>query len=256
MKKILLVLMTVLISMFAIEVKADRAEMKAAGVELPSYQDWEKVTLTGKLKMKGLPISPSMRVYMEKDKLIEISIRVTLMGEVGRIILTPEEVLGINKIKKTYTRESIDKFLRYYPGNFSDLQELLLGRVVFPGLGVMNDVIADYIDVTVIYDVNYAAVPKETVGIPGFEYGYLINSEFVPSTLLVLPQNREDINLTLTYSFEKSGYDLTVSYTEGSKGLSATMEFNNLQWSGDPLKETGFEKYRELSMIDFLKNLY
>ena len=256
MKKILILCLLAIAGFYSVDLSAKKADFEALGVEIPSYTEWEKVTLTGKLKMKGLPLSPSIRVYMEKDQLIELSIRVTFMGEVGRIIMTPEEVLGINKIKKTYTKENIDKFLKYYPGNFSDVQEMLLGRVVFPGFGVINDIVADYIDVSVIDEVNFAAVPNETASIPGFDYGYLINSAFSPSVLLVVPTNREDINFTVSYSYEKSGYDLIFSFTEGNKGMSATLDFNNPQWSGDPLKAIGYEKYRELSMIDFLKNLY
>lgn len=223
------------------------------GVGLPEYKEWKNATIDGKLKMSGLPVSPSLKIYMEKDSLVEISIRVPLLGEAGRIRLTPEYVLGINKIKKTYSRMAINDFLKFYPGNFSDLQELILGRVVIPGVGIVRPEILDLIEVYPNDSRNYAAIPKEEIAIPGFQYGYLVNKSFLPSVLLVVPEGREDVSLMVSYAYSRDGYDMGFNFKDGHRGMEATLDLKNPEWSGSPLKPVSLDgKYTEVEIWKLL----
>lgn len=99
---------------------------------------WNSVSISGKLKMAGLPVSPSMKIYMKRDSALFISLRAPFMGEVGRAEILGDTIMVVNKMKKTYVKESIEKALDHYPGGLADLQDLILGRIVIPGKGLLE----------------------------------------------------------------------------------------------------------------------
>ena len=223
-------------------------------LSLPEYPEWEKASISGKLKMSGLPLSPSLKIYMEKDSIICISIKAPFMGEVGRISITQTEVMVVNKMNKTFTKEPLSELSRLYPGSLGDIQELILGRVVFPGAGVLSEETADFIEVYPNGEA-FSVVPIEEIKIENFEYGYITDDFFNPMLLLVLPGSNADMNLTVFYGFDKKGYDLDISYADENRTYQATLELNYPEWKGDyPGDFKVDKKYRELPFIDFLKS--
>lgn len=222
---------------------------------VPEYAEWERVSISGKLRMQGLPLSPGIKIFMEKDSSIFISIKAPLMGEVGRLEITSDSLLIVNKMKKTFAQESLVDFMRYFPGTIRDIQELILGRIVMPGTGVLtpdNSALIEIID----NGEELFAVPAEEILIPGIDYGYMIDEEFVPSVLLVLPdEGRDDIAITLNYSFGKKSYTLDFAYQEGTRGIEVILDLDEPEWSGtspSPVKID--KKYRQLSLLDFMRS--
>ena len=69
---------------------------------IDSYMPWQSAEFSGKLKTDKLPVSPNVKIYMVRDSLLQISVRAPLLGEVGRLNLTHDEVLVVNKMKKIY----------------------------------------------------------------------------------------------------------------------------------------------------------
>lgn len=221
---------------------------------VPEYPDWERVTLSGKLKMVGLPLSPSLKIFMEKDSSLFISIKAPFMGEVGRIELTPDTLLAVNKMKKTYTREPMEDFLRYFPGDFSDVQQLILGRIVIPGFGVLSPETAEFVDIIENGEELYL-IPTETAAIEEFDYGYIIDEFFTPMALLVIPAENRDIALSLTYSYRKNSYDFTLNYQQGGRGFGATLELDYPEWGGESPNPVKIDrKYTRLSLSDFVRS--
>lgn len=223
-------------------------------MSIPEYSEWDVATISGKLKMKGLPLSPGIRIFMQKDSLIEISVKAPLMGEVGRIILNNNKVVGINKMNKSYSQSSIKDFLSLYPGGLSDIQSLLLGRIVVPGYGLMRNELADIMEIYEIEE-GLALVPVDSASIEGIEYGYLIDEDFKPLLLLVTSESRPDVLFQVTYEYMPGGYDLSFTSVDGAKSLSIGLELNDPEWKGSPLSEIKLDKkYREMSIEDFIKN--
>lgn len=223
-------------------------------LEIPECEAWEVVTLNGKLRMKGLPVSPGLHIFMVKDSLIELSIKVPLMGEVGRVILTPDSVVGINKMNKTYTEAGLADFLKYYPGGIADVQDLLLGKLVMPGQGI---ICYENISSVEMFETEegIAVIPVESIKMDGFDYGYIVDQLFRPNWLLVLPEFNQNVNISINYEYEKDGYDMIVSYVENSRQLSATLELKTPEWKGEALKPVSLGKnYRSLPLGEFIKN--
>lgn len=93
------------------------------------YNSWEGVAINGKMSMKGLPIDPSAKIYMERGKQLLISVRAPILGEVARIEIADGEILLLNRMKKVYARESLDKFLSKVNMSLEDVQDIFLGRI-------------------------------------------------------------------------------------------------------------------------------
>lgn len=223
-------------------------------VEIPEYPDWERVSISGKLKMKGLPLSPSLKIFMEKDSSVYLSIRAPFVGEVGRLEISPDSILAVNKMKKTYCIEPLSDFLRYFPGKLGDVQELLLGRIVMPGIGVLSPETADYMDILDNGEELFA-VPVDEIAISGVNYGYMIDEQFTPLLLAVIPEGRNDLSFTLEYGYTADSYSMDFMFEEGNRSVAATLEMNLPELDGsapNPVKIDN--KYRRLSLIDFMRS--
>ena len=221
---------------------------------LPEYSDWEVALLNGKMKIKGLPVSPSLRIYMQKDSLIDISIKVPFLGEIGRIMLTPDSVVGINKMNRTYTSAYLLDFLRFYPGGVGEIQDLLLGRIVMPGIGILNENTADKIDVYET-DEGFAVVPSQSFEIEGFDYGYIVDEDFIPKVLLVIPEYHNENNLIVNYMFSTQGYELTIDYQHADRLFEIIFEIKSIDWDGKKMKPINLEKnYKLVGIGDFIRN--
>lgn len=219
------------------------------------WNDWETVSISGKLKMDMLPLSPSLKIFMERDSLILISLRAPLVGEVGRAEIDSDSILVVNKMKKTYVKESIGKVLASYPGSLSDLQELLLGRIVIPGNGLLSAENRNVVDLFQEEPAGYTLLPGENAAIEGFDYGYLIDGSLRTTALAVVPTFKEGIIVGLTYSYPEKGYTLTASYQSPKKTISGTLELDSPEWgakSFSPVKINS--KFRRMEFKQFMKS--
>lgn len=219
------------------------------------YNNWETATISGKFKMGGLPLSPSVRIYMKRDSSIFISLRAPLVGEVGRAEIADGRMLLVNKMNKTYVDESISKALAYYPGGVSDLQNLLLGRIIIPGFGLLSPDMAGSVDIYSEKDGTLTLIPQQDAMIPGFNYGYTINRNWLTEVLMVLPLNKPDVAVTLNYTHFNKGYDLEFVYQSEKRNYRATLELDPPKWEGQ-----GFDRikinssYTQLSLDKFYKS--
>lgn len=222
-------------------------------LEWPSYEAWNNVVLAGKLKMKGLPLSPSVRIYMKRDSLIDLSLRAPFMGEVGRMQLSCDSVIAVNKVNKTYIKANVADFLKYYPGGIGDVQDLLLGRFFLPGID-LDEVEPE--DVTEIFyeDGQYNVVPIGDAEIAGIKYGFVVDEFFNPLMLIIIPENRENMEASVIYEKKLQGYDLRMEIQEGNNIFGFTLELKDPEWGGEVPKnlEIG-KKLKEVTLSEFLK---
>lgn len=218
----------------------------------PDYEKWEVVSLEGKLKMQGLPLSPSLKIFMQRDSLLSISVRAPFVGEAGRMDLNPDSVLIVNKMNKTYVSEGIREFLKYYPGGLADVQDLLLGRFFLPGCDVTEVDLDDYIDIY-FEDDQINIVPKGSVEIPGVKYGFVVDNLFNPLMLIVMPEGRNDAQIAAIYTHKLQGYDIRFIFQDSNRLIEATMEMKNPEWKGSAPKPMDLKKFRKVGLADLMK---
>lgn len=219
------------------------------------WEEWETAGISGKLRMNGLPISPGVKIFMQRDSCISISLRAPLMGEIARGEIAGDTLLLVNKMGKTYVKESLAQVLANYPGSISDIQNLLLGRPVFPGIGLPSSQNAGDLEIFRESDTQYSMVPADSCGIEGFSYGYLFNDDWTPEALLVLPLAKEETVVAVSYQFTPGGYDITVTYENPEKNKSGTLQLDYPQWDASPISPVKINKsFRQLDFPAFMKS--
>lgn len=220
-----------------------------------SYVDWNTVSISGKLRMEGLPVSPSVKIYMERDSSVLISLRAPFMGEVGRAEIYSDTLLVVNKMKKTFVKEPLSDVLSHYPGTLSDVQNILLARPVIAGLGLLTPGIVENVQIYPESDGQYSLLPVADVALEEFNYGYLIDGMARPSALLVLPLAKPGIMVRLTYEYRSKGYDLSVVYQSPDKNKGGTLELDYPDWDGSPMQPIKLnDRYTQLNFPDFMKS--
>lgn len=223
-------------------------------VEILLPEPYEKVTLQGKLKMTGLPVSPSLRIFMQRDSLISISARAPFVGEAIRIDIFTDSLIAINKLNKTYlTLSGRDKVRGLSSLKLNDMQDLLLGRLFIPNHNLEEEEIDSLLE---IYheDTFFNLIPKKEARIEGVTYGIMTDEDFLPMALTVMPEGGVDTELDVVYSYNLQGYDIQLIFLYGDRSMTATLELKQPEWSGESAKsiDTG-KKYREVSLSDFLR---
>ncbi len=220
-----------------------------------AYVDWSSVSISGKLKMEGLPVSPSVKIYMERDSSVLISLRAPFMGEVGRAEIYCDTLLVVNKMKKTFVKEPLSQVLAHYPGTLSDVQNILLARPVIAGLGLLTPEIVEKVEIYQEADGQFSLLPVADVALEEFNYGYLVDGMARTAALLVLPLTKPDTMVSLTYGYGSKGYDLSVVYQSPDKKKGGTLELDFPDWNGSPVQPIKLnDKYTRLDFPDFMKS--
>lgn len=218
-----------------------------------NYSAWNNVEFSGKLKTQKLPISPTIKLYMERDSLIQLSLRAPLLGEVGRITIDNNRIQAVNKMKRVYADESTDNLLEIYPNLISDLQSLLLARVVILGQGELTA--ADYDNVEVEGDLEggYMLLPNLEENALKFNYGYLINGNGRTKALVAyLPAN---LNIELIYTYLNNGLQIGVTIDDKGKQDKGDVEFSSVKWGGSRMSPLKVMNYKKVSVKEFIKSL-
>lgn len=211
----------------------------------PNYEPWDVASLAGKLKMQGLPLSPTLKIFMKRDSLISVSVRAPFMGEVGRLDLTPDTLLLANKMNKTFMKQSVGGLnSKTLPFGIDDIQDLLLARFFLPGFDVMEDDLEELTDIT-YSDGQVNVVPKGEAEIPGVKYAFAVDEYFTPLMILVMPEDNPEVEIDVVYDYKQKGYDIWFGGKFGSKAMEATLEMKDPEWKGDEPKPLDLRKYRE-----------
>ena len=208
--------------------------------------------------MKGLPLSPSVKIFMERDRMINISLRAPFVGEVARVELTPTTVLVVNKINKVFIKENLQNFEMISASKLgiNDIQDLLLGRFFIPGYDVNT---ADLDDLLEIFyeDEQINVVPRGEARIEGVNYGYSIDEDFNPLLMIVVPEKTgSDLEFSAEYLRKSSGYNIIFDFLDGQKSYEMTLELKSPSWNGEAPGSIDLgSKYKQVSLNQFLRNL-
>lgn len=263
-KTLLLILLFIAAVPFGSAVAKDNANnpqpaesyLKKVAVEgiTRNYTDWETAELSGKLRVPGLPLTPTMRIFMVNDELIRISLRAPLIGEAGRVEIDRDSILLVNKMKRTYCKESISDLLKSYPAGIGDIQALLLGRIVLPTHGVLSEKNAGDVDFYPVDNGGWMLIPDEKIQFPGFQYGFLTNADGTIAGWIVTP-DFSDNDVSAEYTYDR-GMDIDVTINKGMKTVNASLELDNATFGSQGFSPVQINsRYRRLGIKDFFRQL-
>lgn len=219
---------------------------------LRSYLPWKNVEFSGKVSTAKLPVSVSLKIYMEKDSLIQISGRVPLLGEMARINITPSSLVAINKHNKTYISENPENLLDMYPGFISDIQSILLARVVILGRGEISVENFDAIEIQKGGQNDWIVLPSEQYSHNSFSYGYLVDAAGHTRALMAAMSKLG--TLQLEYSYKNRGEQIDVTIDRNGKKNELSLNFESVKWGGTRMKDINLSGYQRVSISQFMRN--
>lgn len=230
---------------------SDRESAKVVGTMTERFISWNTVMLYAQLQMDGLPLSPSLKIFMEKDKSMSMSVRVPFVGEIGRLELKNDTVMAVNKMKNVYTVADISQLMGGIEFTLSNLQDVFLARAFAIGEGTITQYNKSKHGLYHAPSENYFFPP-----LPQSEsllYGFTLDREGV-------------VNDFLIHDFT-SGFDFYCLYQQDKKSYNAVFEIQyedtqmqvifdgiTCEWEAQPLSPLKLtSKMREVSVQEFLR---
>lgn len=219
------------------------------------YSNWGRVSISGKLNTDLLPVSATVKIYMEKDKLLLISVAAPLVGEAARIEMDKDKLLIVNKLNKTYSEIEVENIDMVYPGGMSDLQSLILGRVTLMNHGALRKLNASDVDVYDINPQNWVVMPTERLQPQGFSYLYTVSRSNFRLSNFILTDDNQSTGVQCYYNWKSNGaYSIEFEAASGRMKMSGDLSFNAPAWGAQPMERFEISsRYSKVSIFDIMK---
>lgn len=259
MRKILYALCLIigLASVAAIKAKAQTLPIDASQTQAivdsiaGQYTEWNKLSISGKLSSPMLPMSASVKIYMEKDAQTIISLSAPFVGEVARIEVDDKEVLIVNKYHKKYIRYTIEEFNQLYPGGQDELQNILLGRISLLGNGALKCGDGPLLDIFDEYPEYWVMLPKSDFQTDGAVYFYVVMRDTLALSQFIVMS--EDAKSDMTCAFDrKPAGDMTIEMEAMMDGraMAGTLKLNAPVVADKPLERISVDaKYKRAASL-------
>lgn len=252
----LLFLLTALTVVFGSQAQEEmgKKERKAALKKITStYRTWDKVQIDGKVQTDLLPVSASVRIYMENDRLIDVSVRAPFVGEAARIVITRDSVLAINKIKRTYCSEPIGDLMAVLPVGLPDLQDILLARVFVAGQGELSSRNADdCVMLSFPGEEGFAILPP-AIQTPPLTYGFSTSPDGLLTSFVAISEEKGlAFNADFSYDFNQTV--LAASLQRGERSVSAQLAYSDPNFKPkEPTAPAVGNNYKKVSPRQVIK---
>lgn len=216
--------------------------------------DWTDLSMQGKLSFDGLPMSVSVKIYMKRGESVILSARAPFLGEVARVEVDQDSITLINKHTRCYNVQSfagLDVDPTVY---LTDLQDILLGQVAFPGHGRLttdNALLSQWIDLPSDQSLIYPSSPLQTAGT---EYGFVMDSTCWQLISFVLMLQNTGIVLETKYSYGDNGWTLGLDVSLPKKKMGGELQLSYPDYNAAPLDFTALgSKYRKVDFKQLMK---
>lgn len=236
------------------------------------YKNWSRAAWSGKLSTDMLPLSATMKVYMEKGKLTLISVRAPFVGEVGRVEIDPGSVLIVNKMKHCYYRRSIADISQMSPDLTEDIQALLLGRMFVVGQGELSKKSADRVSIFPASGEGcYMILPDVPDYLSQVVYGFSTDADNRLATFVaaygreaVAVEQDDEVDPGFTFEPEVQ-LQAEIRYRNGKGAVAdiqasmhghtytATLTADDIEWGGKGFSRIDVSGYKSTSFRQVLK---
>lgn len=219
-----------------------------------SYKPWQTVELSGSLQADKLPLNPSLKIFMERDRMIQISVRAPFVGEVVRIDVTTDSIIAVNKLKHAYWAESLNEAAKNMPLSVGAVQDLLLERIFLLDAGTLS---ADNYT-----RANISHEPDCWLVVPGYQpmngrvqYGFMVDDAGQLGATYITTETGSHTALC-EYIPEKDKTKIDVSVESDGKLFFASLKLNEPKWGASLMKSPQIKRnYRRVySAGEFIKS--
>ncbi len=166
-------------------------------------------------------------VRIERDKAIWISITALMGIEAGRVLITPDSVKMINRLRNEYFTAPFDAVYSFTGGDldFSSLQSILTGNVI-------AQAVSRYVEVSAMETGN--VLSSDALDDGGLSYWIALNAGYRPVTVLL--ENAEAQRIEAAYSGYQTvngrlfPFETALSIRAGRWDIQASMNYNRVAY--------------------------
>lgn len=200
--------------------------MAAAAIIMDSYsKPWTQLSMQGKLLFDGLPVKPTVKIYMKRNESIILSARASILGEVARLEINRDSISIINKHTKKYTSINLQRYSGQYPDIISDFQDLMLGEIAYPGYGRLTPDLANQSHWS-LEDGMIFLSPNDNMLLSGIDYGFLIDPTEQKLHDFIMFFESKNMILDFNYLFGLEGWTLGLVAEINGKTIDGALQLS------------------------------
>lgn len=195
---------------------------------------WTTMQAGGNIKVSGSQtLSSGMQMRMIRDKAIYISVRPMLGIEVGKLVVTNDSILVVDKYHKRYIAEPLSLITNGIPVSIGTLQDIFLGRAFVLGAGTLNSSTQSLVQLTAQTD-GYRIQPRQQP--QGFNYEFTINDKNQMQSVTVTPTRGSATPYTARYSHVFTtlagliAHHADVKAQVGNSSLGLSLDLKDITW--------------------------
>lgn len=219
-----------------------------------NYTDWQSVSMSGKLSSSMLPMSATMKVYMEKDSLVVITLSAFIFGEVARVEIDNNQVIAVYKMGMKYSTFSMEEIENIYPGGLATIQSLILGRVELPGYGQLSAANAAHVEIYDVEDEVWAVIPEQNLDSAPLVCLYNVDAASgLLDSFVGLTQDGEEV-MESNFYWKNEGYKADITVSMGNRAMDATVQLSPDK-TPKKISRAQLSKYQHVSPSQLMKGL-
>ncbi len=210
-------------------------QQERASIIAASQSPWSTMQTSGNIRLSGNKnFSSSVNVRMDQGNSIAISLRPMLGIEVGRLVVTGDSVIVLDKMHRRYIAENVSLFTNGLPATVSTLQDIFLGRSFIVGEGSYDSTRSDHATAS---SVTGNCVLEPATRITGFKYEFAYDENNNILSLNVTPDGATQTVYSVDYSDVKTtlagkvAHNVGVSGTVGGNPLNFTLSYKDITWN-------------------------
>lgn len=216
--------------------------------------EWKDLSMQGKLTFDGLPMPVSVKLYMRRGESIILSARAPIFGEVARVEVSQDSIVLINKHSRTYNVQSLVGLDVDSKSYLSDLQDILLGQVAFPGHGRITPDMAFQSQWIAMPADNALIYPSSELQVYGTEYGFVMDSTIWQLRSFVLMLQKSGVVVETKYLYGDKGWTLGLEVSLPKKKMGGEAQLSYPDYNPTPLEFTVLgSKYRKVGFKELMR---
>ncbi len=247
MKKILSLAIFLLVAVLrAAALPAVPAEADTAG--------WEQLSMQGKLSMEGLPVKPSVKIFMKRGESVIMSARAPFFGEVVRVEVNSDSITVINKHTRSFLSHPMSSVFGQDSCAVSDLQDILLGEVAFPGHGPLTPDLAVRSELSATAEGDIFMLPEDSLQYEDVEYGFVLDADDGQLLTFALMHRKTESVVTLDYLYGDEGWTLGLLFEINGHPVEGELTLSYPDYNPTPLGFTdAAARYKRTDLKGLLK---
>ncbi len=216
--------------------------------------DWNELSMQGKLQFDGLPMRLSVKVYMKRGESVIMSARAPIFGEVARVEINPDSIVLINKHTRTYYSQSVSGLGVDTKAYLSDLQDIMLGQVAYPGYGRLTADMAIASQWIPMPEDNALIYPSPELQVEDTEYGFVMDSSCWQLRSFVLMLKKSATVIETSYIYGSEGWTLGLEINVPKKKMQGEVQLSYPDYEPTPLDFTSLSgRYRKVGFRELMK---